>query len=163
MRGSNKGIHNEHQPQDLFVSSLYNEETFYQQFVTDLQNAKEEVIVESPYLTLKRVKPLLPVFARLKSKGVIMYITTRDPREHDAVMAKQCELGVQCFENMGIQVLLVDGGHHRKLAMIDKRITYEGSLNILSQSHSREFMRRIECKAITRELYEFLGYNRFTH
>jgi phosphatidylserine/phosphatidylglycerophosphate/cardiolipin synthase-like enzyme len=149
------------EPQDVLISSLYNEVTFYQQFVTDLQNAKEEVIVESPYLTLKRVKSLLPIFAQLKSEGVIIYVTTRDPREHDEVMAKQCELGIQCFENMGIQVLLVDGGHHRKLAMIDKRITYEGSLNILSQSVSREFMRRIECRNLTNELYKFLGYDRF--
>ena len=161
MTPRNKAIHINSEPQDVLISSLYNEETFYPQFIADLQNAKEEVIVESPYLTLKRLKPLLPVFAQLKSKGVTIYITTRDPREHDEVMAVQCELGIQRFESMGIQVLLVDRGHHRKLAMIDKHITYEGSLNIFSQSESREFMKRIECRAITMELYEFLGYNRF--
>jgi len=36
------------QLQKLFVSSLYNEDTFYDQFITDLQNATEEVIIESP-------------------------------------------------------------------------------------------------------------------
>jgi hypothetical protein len=34
-------------------SDLYNEATFYKQFVRDLLDAKEEVIIESPYITKK--------------------------------------------------------------------------------------------------------------
>jgi len=154
-------IRNQSQTQDLFLSSLYNEETFYEQFIEDLQNATKEVIVESPYLTTKRLKTLLPIFAYLKSKNIKIFIITRDPREHDDLMVVQSELGIRWFENMGIHVLLENGGHHRKLAMIDRRITYEGSLNILSQSHSREFMRRIESGRLTNELFEFLNYDRF--
>jgi hypothetical protein len=162
MRGSNKGIHKETQSQELFLSSLHNEDTFYCQFITDLQNATKEVIIESPFITSKRLNTLLPIFTQLKSKNIAIFIITRDPKEHDKVMAVQSELGIQWFENIGIQVLLENGGHHRKLAMIDKRITYEGSLNILSQMQSREFMRRIECNKLTKELYEFLRYDRFS-
>jgi hypothetical protein len=144
MSWGSRVFQNANQPQKLFLSSLYNENTFYNQFVIDLRNATKEVIVESPYITIKRLKTLLPIFAHLKSNKVSTFIITRDPREHDEVMAIQSELGIRYIENMGIQVLLEDGGHHRKLAMIDRKITYEGSLNILSQSLSREFMRRIE-------------------
>ena len=163
MKWGSKVKYKEDQSQDLFLSSLYSEKTFYSQFAIDLQNATKEVIVESPYLTIKRIKTLLPIFRHLKSKDVAIFIVTRDPSEHDEVMAIQSELGIRCFENLGIQVLLEDGGHHRKLAIIDKRITYEGSLNILSQSQSREFMRRIECKALTKELIKFLSYDRFSN
>lgn len=161
MRWGTKEKHKEDLPPELFVSSLYNEDTFYDQFITDLQNATEEVIIESPYITMKRLKILLPVFAFLKSKNISIFIITRDPREHDEIMAIQSELGIQWFENIGIQVLFEDGGHHRKLAIIDKRITYEGSLNILSQTKSREFMRRIESNALTLELINFLKYDKF--
>jgi len=158
-----KVIHKEDQLQDIFVSTLYNEDTFYKQFITDLQNASKEVLVENPFITVKRLNNLLPIFTQLKSKNVSIFIITRDPREHDEIMAVQSELGIRWFENMGIQVLLEDGGHHRKLAIIDEIITYEGSLNILSQSQSREFMRRIECRALTKELIQFLGYDRFSN
>ena len=147
--------------QDSATSLLCNEHSFYEQFMKDLLQAKEEVIVESPYITMKRLKTLMPIFSQLTEKNVTLFIITRDPREHDEVMSVQSERGIRWFENMGIQVLIEGGGHHRKLAMIDKRITYEGSLNILSQSQSREFMRRIACKKLTRELFKFLGYDRF--
>lgn len=75
-------------------------------------------------------------------------------------MAIQSELGIQWFENAGIQVLLADGGHHRKLAIIDRKILYEGSLNILSQINSREIMRRIDDEIITIDTINFLEYNK---
>lgn len=155
-------IHNDTQPQELFLSSLYSENTFYNQFIADLQSATNEFIIESPFITIKRLNSLQSIFSQLKSKNVSIFIITRDPSEHDKKMAIQSELGIRWFENMGIQVLLEDGGHHRKLAMIDKRITYEGSLNILSQSQSREFMRRIENEVLTKELFQFLHYDRFS-
>lgn len=162
MSRGNKVIHIDSQPQISFVSSLFNEKTFYEQFVTDLQNATKEVIVESPFITMKRLKTLVPIFAHLKSRNVTIYIITRDPREHDKVMAIESELGIRWFENVGIQVLLEDGGHHRKLAMIDREKLYEGSLNILSQSKSREFMRRIESKELTEELFQFLEFDKIS-
>ena len=160
MKWGSKVKHKEDQPQELFLSSLYNEDTFYDQFITDLQNATEQVIIESPYITIKRLHSLLSVFTHLKSKNVSIFIITRSPQEHDDTMAIQSELGIQWFENMGIQVLLESGGHHRKLAIIDRKILYEGSLNILSQSQSREFMRKIVSKTFINELLQFLHYDK---
>lgn len=94
----------------------------------------------------------------MKSKEVSIFIITRDPREHDEVMAMQSEFGIRWFENTGIQVLLVAGGHHRKLAIIDKIILYEGSLNILSQSNSKEIMRRINSSKFTLQMINYLHY-----
>ena len=74
-------------------------------------------------------------------------------------MEKQSEAGISYFEGLGAQVLLVKGSHHRKLAIIDQKILWEGSLNILSQSYSREFMRRIDSKVLSREMFTFLKYN----
>ena len=123
---------------DLATSILCNEATFYNQFVNDLMAAKEEVIIESPFITTKRLKTLIPAIKKLKDNKVNVNIITRAPQEHDEVMAVQSELGIQWFENMGIQVSLENGGLHRKLAIIDRKILYEGSLNILSHSNIRE-------------------------
>lgn len=71
-------------------------------------------------------------------------------------MEPRSEEAITQFEIIGVQVLLCVGNHHRKLAILDRQLLWEGSLNILSQTHSREFMRRIEDKQLTTETFNFL-------
>jgi len=80
-----------------FNSILFNENTFYKQFIQDLLEAKEEVIIESPYITKKRLNMLRSTFEKLVSKGIKVFIITRDPLEHDRIMAEQSEQGIQYF------------------------------------------------------------------
>lgn len=141
-------------------SILHDEKTFYKHFTHDLLEAKQEVIIESPFLATKRLNILKPTFEKLIARGVEVFVMTRDPLEHDEFLSEQAEAGIHYFEVLGIKTLLCDGGHHRKLAMIDRKVTWEGSLNILSQSHSREFMRRIESETLTQELFKFLKFDR---
>ena len=105
---------------ELPVSTLYNEITFYSQFTLDLLNAREEVIIESPFITIKRLKMLKNVFAKLIERNDQIFIFTKDPLEQDKTMEKQSEAGISYFEELGAQVLLVKGSHHRKLAIIDQ-------------------------------------------
>lgn len=145
----------------MFSSSLYDETTFYQKFAQDLLHAGHEVVIESPYITQGRMKLLFPIFEKLVKRGVKIYIFTRDPREHMEVLESQSEMEIQRFEAIGVQVFLCQGNHHRKLALLDKKILWEGSLNILSQTKSREIMRRIDNEQIAKETLQFLHLERF--
>lgn len=142
-------------------SKLFDEKTFYQTFILDLNNCQQEVIIESPYITSQRMKTFDRFFQKLLKKGVKIYIITRDPREHSETLEHQSESEIQRFEAMGIHVLLCTGNHHRKLAILDRKVLWEGSLNILSQTFSREIMRRIECAEVTMEMFNFLKLQRF--
>jgi len=86
---------------------------------------------------------------------------TRDPKEHTQPYIEQSELAIHYFERIGAQVFICTGGHHRKLAIIDREILWEGSLNILSQGHSREIMRRIAGERSALEMFDFLRLKRF--
>lgn len=97
---------------------------------------------------------LKPVFEWLVDCTVKVFIITRDPREHENSMALSSEEGICYFETIEVQVLLIKGDHHRKLTLIDRKILWEGSLNILSQSQSRGFMRRIESSKLAGELLQ---------
>lgn len=142
---------------ELVTSELFDEKTFYKKFISDLQCCRSEVLIESPYISTSRMKKLFPVLAKLVSKGIKISIITRFPIEHSATLGLQAELEIQRFENSGIQVLLCSGNHHRKLAIIDREILWEGSLNILSQTYSREIMRRIYSKKIANDMLKFLN------
>ncbi len=148
------------QPLPEPVSILYDETTFYNKFKQDLLKAKQEVIIESPFITTRRLEMLKPVFEILVDRGIKVFVITRDPKEHDESISIQAEEGVRYFEVLGVQVLLCEGGHHRKLAIIDRKILWEGSLNILSQSNSREIMRRIDNEEMTKDLFKFLMFDR---
>ena len=140
-----------------FETKLYNEKTFYEQFIKDLVRADHKVIIESPFITTSRMELLYPVFIRLLARQIMVYLITRDPVDHDNEFMRDQSTNeiLQCKE-LGVNVRLLKGHHHRKLAIIDSDILWEGSLNILSFSNSREIMRRIEGEKYVREIQRFL-------
>ena len=145
----------------LASSGLFDESSFYKRFIKDLSECQKEVIIESPFVTTARMKVLRPIFEKLVAKGVKVYIFTRDPREHSDGYEIQSEDEIRYFEALGVQVLLCVGNHHRKLAILDRKVLWEGSLNILSQTHSREIMRRIDNQELTIEMFNFLKLAKF--
>ncbi len=132
-----------------FESNLYDEKKFYETFVDDLKQASKSIVIESPFICYRRAAYLLPDIVRALDRGVSIQIITRNPNEHDQFMRTQAKSIVDTFRNMSVDVHYVRKTH-RKIAMIDEQVLWEGSLNILSQSNSRELMRRTlslkECK-----------------
>ena len=145
----------------LATSQLFNENTFYHSFIQDLWKCREEIIIESPFITTLRMNDFRSVFKKKIEEGIKICVFTRDPREHDLPMATQAEVEIQFFERIGIQTLICTGNHHRKLAILDREISWEGSLNILSQNNSREIMRRIDGEEVAMQTFKFLNFNRY--
>ena len=141
-------------------SSLFDEKSFYTAFSKDLFTAKSEIIIESPFITKERAYSLMPAMFKSLERGVKVFIVTRSPKEHIINLEQQSEEIIRQFEKLGVQVFLCIGNHHRKLAIIDRKIIWEGSLNILSQSKSREIMRRIDDKYLALELFNFVNLNK---
>lgn len=150
-----------HFPEAILSSRLYDETSFYPAFIHDLKRCKKEVIIESPFITHTRVQFLRPIFEDLISRGVKVYIITRHPEEHEECLAVQAAGEIAELEMIGVHVLLWKGNHHRKLAVIDRQILWEGSLNILSHTNSCEIMRRIPDKKAAIEMFEFLKLKKF--
>ena len=144
-----------------YSSTLHDEKTFYSAFLRDLDRAKEEIIIESPFITSSRMKMLWPSLRRAYSKGIKVYIITRDPNDHSDGYGTQSESEIEALEAVGVQVFLCIGNHHRKLAIIDRKVLWEGSLNILSQTKSREIMRRLDGGGFAEDMFNFLNFGRY--
>lgn len=152
-----------HLSPDLVQSQLYNEMTFYKQFMTDLKHCKREVIIESPFISANRMYSLFKPFEDLVNRKIKVYVITRHPDDHDLIMKQQAEEAIRRFEMIGVQVLVTVDYHHRKLSIIDRTILWEGSLNILSQTCSREIMRRIQSENLSQEMFDYLKLDRFIY
>ncbi len=144
---------------DLLDSALYNEATFYCSFQRDLKHAKYEVIIESPFIACKRTQSLLPVFKKLTRRGVSIRINTRNPRHHDKELRIQAWQSITKLRAVGVKVKYYNDMRHRKLAVIDRTILWEGSLNIMSQSYSKEIMRRTNSKELAVQMIRFTALN----
>lgn len=145
---------------EKYESVLFSECTFYDEFLQNLRIAESEVIIESPFLTSRRVNALLPVLATLVKRGVGVVINTRDPSEHDIVMRVEAESVLAKFQQLGITTLYT-GKLHRKLAIIDQRVVWDGSLNILSQYDSCEIMRKTVSREYAKQLVSFINIGKF--
>jgi phosphatidylserine/phosphatidylglycerophosphate/cardiolipin synthase-like enzyme len=142
----------------LIASELHDEKSFYSAFLKDLECCQSEIIIESPYITASRMEVLHPVFEKLLENGIKIHIITRDPIEHeDEYMRNQSTNEILRCTELGMNIIMLNGFHHRKLAMIDRNILWEGSLNILSQTRSLEIMRRMENKELTEQMLRFLS------
>lgn len=142
-------------------TSLHDEKTFYNAFLKDLEHCNQEVIIESPFVTTERMKLFEPILRRLVERGIKVFIITRDPNEHTDGYEVQSEAAIRLCEALGVQVLLCTGNHHRKLAIIDRNVLWEGSLNILSQHKSREIMRRLKGGGFAEDMFNFLNFGRY--
>lgn len=144
----------------LLSSSLYDNTTFYKSFVKDLKDAQRSVLIESPFITTRRMNDLLPIFRTLRQQGVRIVVNTRNPEEHDSDYQQQALLAIFDMQELDITVLYTVK-HHRKLAIIDGEILWEGSLNILSQNDSCEIMRRTKSEYLSRQMLKFTGVNKY--
>jgi phosphatidylserine/phosphatidylglycerophosphate/cardiolipin synthase-like enzyme len=144
----------------LAYSQLYDNETFDRQFLRDVRRCRESLVIESPFIRLNRVHDLMPTLTRLRSKGVRVVINTRPPDEHDDSYRRQANEAILSLQSIGVRVLFTVR-HHRKLAIIDREVFWEGSLNILSYYDSCEIMRRTVSSAEAETLINFIGINKY--
>lgn len=146
---------------ELASSRLYNNETFYTAFVNDLRKCNREAIIECPFITANRAASLLPIFKKMRSRGIRLVINTKPVYEHPEPYASQAQFALDILQDIGVTILFT-GKHHRKIAIIDRRITWEGSLNILSQNDSCEIMRRIDSVELSEQMIDFIKIRKYS-
>ena len=138
------------------ASILYNSSSFYRALEKDICFCQKEAIIESPFITTRRLNQLLPLLRKAISRGVTVIVNTKPPQEHNDYLKLEAELGISKLQAAGVEVLFT-GGHHRKLAIFDRQILWEGSLNILSYNDSCEIMRRINSRLLAEQMVSFIN------
>lgn len=141
-------------------SGLFDQTTFYPSFAKDLKQCTQELIIESPFITVRRIDSLIPELVKLRKRDVRIVVNTRAPIEHEYTYRLQAEEAVAKLQNIGAEVLYTVK-HHRKIAILDREIIWEGSLNILSHYDSCEIMRRIVSTTEAEILISFIKLHEY--
>lgn len=123
---------------------------FYEKLDCDLRLARFLVIIQSPFMTLRRVNSLRPILSDCALRGVRVcvftqkidqnYLTDEEYFEKVATMKKVTDT----LSSIDVHVNEVPK-IHEKLVTIDESIFWEGSLNPLSYRDTSERMTRWQC------------------
>lgn len=116
---------------------LFNKTDFWVQFSADLHAAEESIFLYVPYIRRIRVESALSIFEKIQ-KHVEVTVVTHDP---ETQIAYQCLAPIQWLSNLGWKFKYWPI-FHEKVAIVDRKIAWAGSLNILSHGESSDLMHR---------------------
>ena len=130
---------------------LFDGEDFYSALISDLQVATSDVIIYSPFVAKGRLVQILPVLEAHAARGVTIKVVTKSDEELD-----RPEI-LKELRQAGISVRQVRG-MHEKVIVVDRRVSYFGSLNALSNNgRTGELMMRFVGSDYAREILSRLG------
>jgi len=136
--------------------NIHNEKTFYPALLKDMYNAENEVIIYSPFISKYRADFFREPLSKLKRRNINVFIFTRHVEEHEKYIQNEVRQALEVYKKLGVHIIYLSGSIHQKIAIIDRKILWEGSMNILSQRSSREIMKRIANEDSVRQIMSHL-------
>ena len=114
---------------------------FYDAFEKDLKKAKSKIFISSPFTAFEATSRWLPIFRDLRANDVEIYGYTKpiDEKSNQDVSKNIHTELQQIFKELKFIPRM-----HEKIAVIDDKIVWAGSLNILSHATATEIMMRLE-------------------
>ena len=137
-------------------SGMFNEGTFYPAFAHDLQAVSRSLVLFSPYLTARGVGRWVDYFRAAVQRGVSVRIVTRPAAEFGGASNEESAEAIAGLRALGVVVDL-RARMHEKIALIDDRVIWGGSLNVLSHRDTSEFMLRLEGSTFSTVMAQFLS------
>jgi hypothetical protein len=128
--------------------SIFDNTTFYSVYAADILAAQSEVVIVSPFLTKRRVLVALNYLMAAKARITVVTKSPDNYHEKDRVKITEC---IELLAKCNITVKTKDR-IHQKFAVIDQRVVWYGSINLLSYGLSEESIMRIESMDIAGEL-----------
>jgi hypothetical protein len=130
---------------------IFDSSSFLPVFSADLLAAKRDVVIVSPFLTQSRISKMLSALEGCMLSGAKLTVVTRSAADYaDKDKARVSGL-LRLMRDKGIE-LVEKTKIHQKFAVIDGRIVWYGSINLLSFGSAEESIMRLDSAGIANEL-----------
>jgi len=131
------------------------EREFWSALRADLRKCEWSVLILSPFLARARALECVREFRRLVKRGVRVCVFTRPGDEQPGGLSAGFQVLDRALKNAGVEVLYRER-MHEKVVVVDRRVLWHGSLNVLSHSTTAESMLRLEGVGLVNEVLEDL-------
>lgn len=135
---------------DESVDIIFDNNNFLPVYKNDLVNATREILIVSPFITKRRVLQMLELINIALAQKVNVTIITRPATDYKDKPAVEDILGL--LKTAGVN-LVCKSNFHQKFAVIDQKIVWYGSINLLSFGRAEESIMRLKSSNIANELY----------
>jgi len=132
---------------------IFNKDNFFTIYLQDIAAASKHLLIVSPFVTAKRMLQMMDHFGELLNKKVKITIITRPADEFKEDKRTALENLFSTIIMVGVR-LVFRSNIHQKFAIIDNKITWYGSINLLSFGYSEESIMRLESSSIAHELIQ---------
>jgi superfamily II DNA or RNA helicase len=130
------------------INLIYDVDSFVPVIQNDFAEAKKEILIVSPFLRKKRIQTILKWLKEPVQKGISITIVTRSPESY-----KEQDKIKECIEYLQSVVTVIQKPNiHQKYIIIDNRLVWYGSINLLSFGSSEESIIRLESRELVAEL-----------
>jgi superfamily II DNA or RNA helicase len=134
---------------DESVDIIFDNNNFLPVYKNDLFNAAREILIVSPFVTKRRALQMLELMNIALDQKVNVTIITRPAIDYKDKPAVEEILGL--LKTAGVNIVC-KSNIHQKFAVIDQKIVWYGSINLLSFGRAEESIMRLNSSNIANEL-----------
>lgn len=135
---------------------IFDNTNFLPVYHHDLLNAAREAVIVSPFVTRRRTLQMLAHLEAVVAKKVSVVLVTRPITAYKDKDRPALEETFASLQNTGVR-LLSKANIHQKFAVLDRKIVWYGSINLLSYGSAQESIMRLASPNIAQELIKTLG------
>ncbi|MDD2647191.1 MAG: phospholipase D-like domain-containing protein [Eubacteriales bacterium] len=141
----------EHQSAVVGSDIIYDQNTFQERFLHDLDQSRKSIVIVSPYVTMRRIRWLETTFCKTMERRVLISVITRPANSFQGRSGENAQAAIDHLTKSGITVRCHEA-IHQKYAIIDDMIVWYGSINLLSFGTSQESIMRLSSGSVARAL-----------
>jgi len=136
------------------------QEWYYDYLYQDIENAKNRIIIYSPFISRNRLGEVMLHLYNAVNSGVKVHVVTKAPEERRKKETPGYDEMIKFMKSHNINVIYKKS-MHEKMVFIDEDIIWSGSLNTLSFYDTQEVMERRVNKAIFDDYVKLMHVEEF--
>jgi phosphatidylserine/phosphatidylglycerophosphate/cardiolipin synthase-like enzyme len=126
---------------------IFDKNNFWPVFTNDLVGATNEIIIVSPHVTKRTVSNILQYFSAAIVNEVRVTVVTKHPETSSGRGYAALEQTLKMLKHAGVNTVFKTS-IHQKFAVIDQRLAWYGSINLLGFGSAEENIMRLESPSI---------------
>ena len=130
---------------------IFDKSNFLPIYSNEIVNASREIIIVSPFVTKRRTLQMIQNLRIALKNGVKVIVVTRPSEDFKDKDLTSWQTTIELIKSSGI-ALVFKSNIHQKFAVVDQKVSWYGSINLLSYGNAEESIMRIESSNIANEL-----------
>ncbi len=145
-------------PEKQAANAIYDSDTYRPVFEQDLREAVETVLISSPTLSRKRVENLVELLLPAQEQGLKAAVITWHPDVYRYGNDENRLLLLESLRTAGFEIQYAEDTCQH-FAVIDEKIVWYGSMNLLSRDDVEDNIMRLESREVAEELLGMMPTN----